>query len=136
MSCLDDKIKVSQSFIRNFEEKKKVLNYDKKVWLRSCDQEIVEPVNGILSGKIPSWVNGSLLRNGPGALNVGEDSYNHLFDAAALLHRFNIADGNVTYQCRFLKSDAFKKNQAANRIVVSELATVAVPDPCQSIFSK
>ena len=136
MIRLDDRIKGSKNFIRNFEEKKKVLNYDKKMWLRSCEHEIVEPINGVLSGDIPTWVNGSLLRNGPGALNVGKDSYNHLFDAAALLHRFNIADGNVTYQCRFLKSDAYKKNQAANRIVVSVFATLAVPDPCQSIFSK
>ena len=136
MSCLDDKNKISNNFSGNFEEKIKVLSYDKNIWLRSCEQEIVEPINGVLSGKIPVWINGSLLRNGPGALSVGEDSYNHIFDAASLLHRFNIADGNVTYQCRFLKSDTYKKNHAANRIVVSEFATTATLDPCQSIFSK
>jgi carotenoid isomerooxygenase len=64
-------------------------------------------------------------------------TYNHLFDAAALLHRFNIVDGRVTYQCRFLMSDSYKRNLAANRIVVSEFGTVATaPDPCQSIFER
>jgi carotenoid cleavage dioxygenase-like enzyme len=109
---------------------------DVKVWLRSCDHEITEPVEGIVSGEIPTWINGSLLRNGPGKLGFGGNSFKHLFDAAALLHRFNIANGKVTYQCRFLNSESYKKNLAANRIVVTEFATAAVPDPCQSIFSR
>lgn len=111
-------------------------NCDVEVWLRSCEQEIIEPVEGVVSGEIPSWIRGSLLRNGPGSIKVGDMTYNHLFDAAALLHRFNINDGKVTYQCRFLKSDTYKKNLAANRIVVSEFGTSSVPDPCQSIFER
>lgn len=111
-------------------------NCDVNVWLRSCEHEIIEPVEGIVSGEIPTWINGSLLRNGPGSIKVGNMSYNHLFDAAALLHRFNIANGKVTYQCRFLQSDTYKRNLAANRIVVTEFGTASVPDPCQSIFEK
>lgn len=137
-------------------------NCDVNVWLRSCEKEIIEPVEGSVSGEIPSWINGSLLRyecstlhchdssieyfmcflshvgrNGPGSLKVGNSTYNHLFDAAALLHRFNITNGRVTYQNRFLMSDSYRKNLAANRIVVSEFATVAsAPDPCQSIFER
>jgi len=78
-----------------------------------------------------------MCRNGPGSLKVGNSTYNHLFDAAALLHRFNVANGRVTYQNRFLMSDSYRKNLAANRIVVSEFGTVAAaPDPCQSIFER
>lgn len=111
-------------------------NCDANVWLRSCEAEIVEPVAGFVNGFIPEWIKGSLLRNGPGSIKVGDMTYNHLFDSAALLHRFNIENGNVTYQCRFLKSEAFKKNLAANRIVTTEFGTVALADPCQSIFQK
>lgn len=111
-------------------------NCDVNVWLRSCEHEIVEPIEGILSGQIPDWINGSLLRNGPGSIKVGSMMYNHLFDSSALLHRFNIENGTATYQCRFLKSDAYRKNQAANRIVVTEFGTACVPDPCQSIFQR
>lgn len=111
-------------------------NCDVNVWLRSCEQEIIDPIEGVESGEIPAWINGSLLRNGPGSIKVGNMTYNHLFDAAALLHRFNICEGKVTYQCRFLKSDSYKKNLAANRIVVSEFGTSCVPDPCQSIFER
>ena len=113
-----------------------VPKYDVNVWLRSCDKEILEPVEGISTGEIPMWINGSLLRNGVGSLKVGNETFNHLFDASALLHRFNINGGKVTYQCRFVQSDTYKKNQAANRIVVEEFATKPAPDPCQSIFSR
>lgn len=37
-------------------------NCDVNVWLRSCEKEIIEPVEGSVSGDIPSWINGSLLR--------------------------------------------------------------------------
>ncbi|XP_058811653.1 carotenoid isomerooxygenase isoform X3 [Topomyia yanbarensis] len=111
-------------------------NCDVNVWLRSCEQEIVEPIVGEVIGVIPDWLNGSLLRNGPGSLKVGDMTFNHLFDSSALLHRFNVENGQVSYQCRFLKSDAYKKNTAAKRIVVTEFGTKAVPDPCQTIFHK
>jgi carotenoid isomerooxygenase len=76
-------------------------------------------------------------RNGPGSIKVGNMTYDHIFDGAALLHRFNIVGGRVTYQCRFLMSSSHKRNIAANRIVVSEFGTVArAPDPCQNIFER
>lgn len=112
-------------------------NCDASVWLRSCEEEIIEPINGVVSGCIPEWIKGSLLRNGPGSIKVGDMFFNHLFDSAALLHRFNIENGSVTYQCRFLKSESYKNNLAANRIVTTEFGTVAKsPDPCQSIFQR
>ncbi|XP_055612712.1 carotenoid isomerooxygenase isoform X2 [Uranotaenia lowii] len=136
----DDSSDTDSSAVSEDEGKKKSSecypNCDVNVWLRSCEQEIVNPIEGIVKGNIPEWLNGSLLRNGPGSLKVGEMTFNHLFDSSALLHRFNIEDGKVTYQCRFLKSDVYKKNTAAQRIVVTEFGTRAVPDPCQTIFNK
>lgn len=111
-------------------------NCDVNVWLRSCEKEIVQPIEGIVTGIIPHWMNGSLLRNGPGKLRFGDTEYKHLFDSSALLHRFNIAGGRVTYQCRFLQTEIYKKNMTANRIVLNEFGTSVVPDPCQTIFSK
>lgn len=106
------------------------------IWTRSCEQEILKPIEGVIKGEIPLWINGSLLRNGAGSLKVGETSYKHFFDAAALIHRFNIANGKITYQCRFLQTDTYKKNKAANRIVVTEFGTSSIPDPCESIFKR
>ncbi|XP_013185217.1 carotenoid isomerooxygenase [Amyelois transitella] len=117
-------------------EKKLYPNCDANVWLRSCEEEVTEPLEGKITGEIPSWLQGTLLRNGPGSLKVGSMRFQHLFDSSALLHRFAIHDGSVTYQCRFLRSNTFKKNRAADRIVVTEFGTKAVPDPCHTIFDR
>lgn len=111
-------------------------NCDSSVWMRSCKSEVIEPISGKITGKIPHWLKGTLLRNGPGSLQVGEYTFNHLFDSSALLHRFAIANGEVTYQCRFVQTDVYKKNNAAQRIVVTEFGTKAVPDPCRNIFQR
>ncbi|XP_055683965.1 carotenoid isomerooxygenase [Lutzomyia longipalpis] len=111
-------------------------NCDATVWTRSCEKEIFVPIEGRSSGSIPKWICGSLLRNGPGNLKFGQMRFDHLFDSSALLHRFAIKDGRVTYQCRFIETNSYRRNRAANRIVVTEFGTKAVPDPCQSIFSR
>ncbi|KAJ8962837.1 hypothetical protein NQ318_001237 [Aromia moschata] len=85
---------------------------------------------------IPNWLQGCLIRNGPGSLKVGDNEFCHLFDSSALLHRFAIKNGKITYQCRFLRSETFKRNWAANRIVLTEFGTKSVPDPCRTIFQR
>ncbi|EZA49146.1 hypothetical protein DMN91_005250 [Ooceraea biroi] len=112
-------------------------NCDSSVWMRSCEHEVIEPLrSGTIRGSIPKWLKGVLLRNGPGNLKVGEYRYQHLFDSSALLHKFAIADGEVTYQRRFVQTEVYKRNMAAQRIVFSEFGTSATPDPCQSIFHR
>ncbi|XP_051166797.1 carotenoid isomerooxygenase isoform X2 [Leptopilina boulardi] len=111
-------------------------NCDGSIWTRSCEHEIIKPISGKITGNIPKWLKGSLLRNGPGSLKVGEYTFNHLFDSSALLHRFAISDGKVTYQSRFVQTEVFKKNQSAKRIVVTAFGTKSVPDPCKSIFQR
>lgn len=63
-------------------------------------------------------------------------SYTHWFDGMALMHRFHIEEGNVTYSSRFLRSDSYVSNSEKNRIVVSEFGTLAMPDPCKNIFAR
>ncbi|KAL2088541.1 hypothetical protein ACEWY4_015440 [Coilia grayii] len=99
-------------------------------------KETPEPLKAKISGEVPDWLQGTLVRNGPGLFSFGDTDYNHWFDGMALIHSFTFKDGNVYYQSKFLKSETFKSNSAANRIVVSEFGTMAYPDPCQSIFSK
>uniref|UniRef100_A0A8C5N3V2 Beta-carotene oxygenase 1 n=1 Tax=Leptobrachium leishanense TaxID=445787 RepID=A0A8C5N3V2_9ANUR len=98
--------------------------------------ECPEPIKAEVQGHIPKWLQGTLLRNGPGKHSVGDMSYNHWFDGLALLHSFTFKDGEVYYRSKFLRSDTFNSNMEANRIVVSEFGTMAYPDPCKNIFSK
>lgn len=112
-------------------------NCDSSVWMRSCEEEVIEPLQSSeIIGSIPEWLTGTLLRNGPGNLKVGEYRYQHLFDSSALLHKFHIANGNVTYQRRFVQTEVYKRNMSAQRIVFTEFGTCATPDPCHSIFQR
>ncbi|KAM4651554.1 carotenoid-cleaving dioxygenase, mitochondrial-like [Discoglossus pictus] len=99
-------------------------------------EETPVPIPTKVTGTIPKWIKGSLLRNGPGRYEFGNDSFNHWFDGMALMHKFRIEDGSVTYASKFLQSDTYKSNKSANRIVVSEFGTLAMPDPCKSMFER
>ncbi|MCI4394421.1 hypothetical protein PGIGA_G00168520 [Pangasianodon gigas] len=103
--------------------------------LRSME-ETPEPIPTTVKGTIPTWIRGNLLRNGPGKFDFGNQHFNHWFDGMALMHCFQIADGQVTYRSRFLRSDSYKQNSEMNRIVVSEFGTLALPDPCKNIFQR
>jgi len=105
-------------------------------FLRHCDKETAQPVTGSVKGNIPSWLQGELIRVGPGIQKIGNDQYKHVFDGLAILHKFHVKDGKASYQSKALRSDAYKKNMEANRIVVSEFGTYAYPDPCQSLFGR
>ncbi|XP_068167104.1 beta-carotene 15, 15-dioxygenase 2, like [Antennarius striatus] len=99
-------------------------------------EETPNPIPTTIRGTIPSWINGSFLRNGPGKFEFGNDRYNHWFDGMAMMHRFHICDGQVSYSSRFLRSDSYVSNSEKNRIVISEFGTLAMPDPCKNIFSR
>ncbi|KAF3840726.1 hypothetical protein F7725_006588 [Dissostichus mawsoni] len=99
-------------------------------------EETPEPISTEVQGSIPSWVKGNLLRNGPGKFEFGNTHYNHWFDGMALLHKFTIAEGQVTYMSRFLNSEAYSKNSERDRIMISEFGTLALPDPCKNIFQR
>uniref|UniRef100_UPI0037E9981F beta,beta-carotene 15,15'-dioxygenase n=1 Tax=Semicossyphus pulcher TaxID=241346 RepID=UPI0037E9981F len=99
-------------------------------------EESPEPSRAEVKGTIPSWLQGTLLRNGPAIFSVGETSYDHFFDGMAIMHSFAFKDGEVTHRSRFLRSDTYKSNMAANRIVVSEMGTMAYPDPSKNFIVK
>src|SRR6202167_5689682 len=61
-----------------------------------------------LSGELPSWLNGSLLRTGPAKFEVGGQQMRHWFDGLAMLHRFTIEQGRVAYGNRFLESRSYR----------------------------
>ncbi|KAK7068323.1 Beta,beta-carotene 9',10'-oxygenase [Halocaridina rubra] len=109
-------------------------NCDATIWLRSCQKEVREPLSGVKSGEVPLWLSGTLIRNGPGRLQVGNHKYNHLFDGSALLHRFHFHKGRVTYQNKFLRSNSYLRDTKAQRIVVNYFGTRAHPDPCRTIL--
>ncbi len=97
----------------------------------SLDKEVVIdelPIKGV----VPSWLSGTLVRNGPAKFEVGEKKMNHWFDGFAMLHKFSFKNGKVSYANKFLESKAYKYTKEHGKINYSEFAT----DPCRSIFKR
>ena len=99
---------------------------------RSLTTETPAPVALAVTGALPSWLKGTLLRTGPSKFEVGARTYNHWFDGLAMLHRFAIADGGVSYANRFLDSKAFRAAEETGKITYAEFAT----DPCRTLFGR
>ena len=85
-----------------------------------------------LHGQLPAWLQGSLVRTGPAKWEVGGRTMNHWFDGLAMLHRFSISGGEVSYANRFLETRAYRAATESGRIAYSEFAT----DPCRSLFQR
>jgi beta,beta-carotene 9',10'-dioxygenase len=85
-----------------------------------------------LSGSLPAWLSGSLLRTGPAKFEVGERRMRHWFDGLAMLHRFTVDEGKVSYGNRYLESRSYRTAREQGRIVYGEFAT----DPCRSLFKR
>jgi beta,beta-carotene 9',10'-dioxygenase len=103
---------------------------DSRLGYESLEEElVVERLE--VEGTLPEWLRGTLLRNGPALFEDGERSVRHWFDGQAMLHRFGISGGEVSYANRFLRTKAYGAMRNG-RLGYSEFAT----DPCRSIFKR
>ncbi len=86
-----------------------------------------------LTGTIPPWLDGSLLRTGPARWDQRDGTtVNHWFDGLAMLHRFAIADGGVRYANQLLRGKAGTAYERTGKIGYREFAT----DPCRTRFQR
>src|SRR5438874_2496664 len=93
------------------------------------DEVSVEEVP--VTGALPAWLAGSLLRTGPARWDIGENQMRHWFDGLAMLHRFSIDGGRVSYASRFMRGRTYDAAQEG-KIAYPEFAT----DPCRSLFRR
>jgi beta,beta-carotene 9',10'-dioxygenase len=84
-----------------------------------------------VTGEVPAWLTGALVRVTPALLEVGGRRLAHWFDGVAMLNRFGFADGRVSYKNRFLDSLAHRDAKAGEWRHAG-FAT----DPCRSIFKR
>lgn len=97
--------------------------------------ETVNPTECEVTGTIPSWVNGVLYRAGPGKFDIERNdgsvfSFSHWFDGLALIHRFKIENGKVSYNSRFTANDVDKMLQKGTKTLTFG------DDFCYSLFKK
>src|SRR5436190_1515660 len=71
---------------------------------QSLDEEVrLESVP--VTGTVPAWMSGSLVRVTPALMDGAGKSIKHWFDGAAMLNAFGFGDGGVSYASRFLDTD-------------------------------
>jgi beta,beta-carotene 9',10'-dioxygenase len=128
---------------------------DAALLFQSTPEAPEEVEASIISGAVPLWLHGALVRNGPGAFEVGANFtgggrsspltgggrskppaadaalLSHLFDGYALLHAVRFEGGRAWYRSRFLRSGSFTDAVAAGRPVRREFGT----DPTQGCGS-
>lgn len=68
-----------------------------------------------VEGRIPQELTGTLYRNGPGANEVGGRPFAHLFDGHGMISQFAIADGQVRYRNRFVRTHKYLEERGATR---------------------
>lgn len=67
-------------------------------------------------GKVPGWLRGSLLRNGPARFEAGDQRVCHWFDGFAMLTRFSFDNGTVSYANKFLQTPVLVKATATGQL--------------------
>ena len=78
---------------------------DTRLGFTSLDEETAVDSLPVV-GELPAWLSGALVRVTPARLEVGGKRLDHWFDGIAMLNRFGIADGRVSYKSRFIDSVA------------------------------
>ena len=108
---------------------------DFRVGLEALDAELVD-TELETRGTWPTWLRGTLVRNGPGRWTAqpegrGERS-RHWFDGLAMLQRFRIEEGRVTYANRYVHSPAWRAAAETGRFAYAEVGTV----PTRSVVER
>ncbi|QEC47806.1 carotenoid oxygenase family protein [Baekduia soli] len=85
-----------------------------------------------VSGTVPAWLTGDLVRVTPAQMDFAGRSVAHWFDGMAMLNRFGMRDGVVSYASAFLDTSARRRALASGGASVSGFAT----DPCRSLFAR
>jgi beta,beta-carotene 9',10'-dioxygenase len=86
-----------------------------------------------VSGEVPAWLRGGLVRVTPAQMDFEKRSVSHWFDGMAMLNRFGFAgDGSVSYASSFLDTDARRRALATGGASIAGFAT----DPCRSLFQR
>ncbi len=104
---------------------------DRRLLFTTLERE-VHDVALPVAGRLPPWLGGALVRNGPARFEYPGQPLRHWFDGHAMLHRFAFAGGGVRYSNRALRTRAAAAARRTGRLAYREFAT----DPCLSLFRR
>ncbi|WP_223788821.1 carotenoid oxygenase family protein [Marinicella meishanensis] len=99
-----------QRFNQALPKQPKLVGYANYTQERVVDRLTIE-------GQFPKQLRGQLFRNGPALFERGGLRYGHLFEGDGMIHAFDFKDGQVSYQNKFVRTDKFVAEQAADRFL-------------------
>lgn len=79
-----------------------------------------------VTGAVPAWLTGSLVRTTPALLDIAGRGIGHWFDGRAMLNCFWFADGKVSYANRYLPTKSYE----AARAGWNDRLLTCSSDPC------
>merc|ERR1719378_787513 len=80
------------------------------------------------SAKLPTWLNGSYVKNGPARRSFGDGRrYSSYMDSWGKLHKFTFTEGEVSFSGRMLETTNYNKSVAAGKMVPT--ITIAHVEP-------
>jgi all-trans-8'-apo-beta-carotenal 15,15'-oxygenase len=79
----------------------------------------------VIEGVIPKYIQGKLLKIGPGTKDFAATSFNHFFDGDAYLSEFKIEDGEVHTRALFLPSPHRTEEQKNQKMLYHEFGTLS-----------
>ena len=82
----------------------------------------------LVSGAAPEGLTGTLFRNGPGRFSRQGWRYRHWFDGDGFLQAWDLRPDGLRHRGRFIETDKWQAEQAADRFIVPALASVP-PQP-------
>ncbi len=88
-------------------------------------QEFNSTPLSVISGEIPTGLQGTLYRNGPGCLQRGGVPVGHWFDGDGAILAVNFSHGRVAATYRFVQTQGYQREVAANRYLYSNYGMTA-----------
>ena len=76
-----------------------------------------------LRGRLPTDLQGSFYRNGPGRFELGGERYHHWFDGDGFAQRWTIAGGKVRHQGRFVETRRYLDETRAGQFLYPSFGT-------------
>ena len=99
-----------------------------KAWSKAIanpGQEFPLTILPILSGQIPTQLQGSLYRNGPGRLQRGDKTVGHWFDGDGAILAVHFTEEKATGTYRYVQTEGYQQEAAADKFLYPNYGTTA-----------
>ncbi|MGB3694233.1 MAG: carotenoid oxygenase family protein [Spirulinaceae cyanobacterium] len=94
-------------------------SYNPEQWKQGYQSQLQESDYWVddIEGEIPTELEGTLFRNGPGLLDIHGTPIRHPFDGDGMVCAISFQEGSAHFRNRFVRTEAFVEEQEAGKIL-------------------